>query len=201
MKRLIIGVCLSAITTLSLLLLMQYLIQGDNANITDKKNRKIADIYMSKIDVEVDLERKKPDKPESSKTPPQPTKVVSPNIPTQNNLGIQAVPLMPDLSMGNLAFTGPQLSASDGEYLPMIKVQPQYPARALSRGIEGICIVEYTVTKTGAVRDPVALECSPLFKTASVQAALKFKYKPRIENGEPVEVSGVKNQFTYKIAK
>jgi protein TonB len=201
MKRLIIGVCLSAITTLSLLLLMQYLIQGDNANIADKKNRNIADIYMSKIDIDVDIDRKKTEKPELSKAPPQSTEVESSNIPIQSDLGIHTVPLMPNLSMGKMAFTGPQLSASDGEYLPMIKVQPQYPSRALSRGIEGICIVEYTVTKTGAVRDAVALECSPLFKTASVQAALKFKYKPRIENGEPVEVFGVRNQFTYKIAK
>ena len=50
------------------------------------------------------------------------------------------------------------MSASDGEYLPIVKVAPIYPRRAQTRGITGYCIVEYTVTKSGSIRDPQPVE-------------------------------------------
>lgn len=49
--------------------------------------------------------------------------------------------------------SGMSLQASDGEYLPIVKVQAAYPRRALQRGIEGYVVVEFTVTKQGSVRD------------------------------------------------
>jgi protein TonB len=43
-------------------------------------------------------------------------------------------------------------------------------------------------------------ECdSAVFHRASVEAALRFKYKPRVIDGEAVEVHGVPNVFTYEI--
>ncbi len=40
---------------------------------------------------------------------------------------------------------------------------------------------------------------SSLFHRASIQAAMKFKYKPRVIDGQAVEVPGVQNKFTYEI--
>ena len=96
--------------------------------------------------------------------------------------------------------TGGQLS-NDGEYLPIVKVAPIYPRRAQTRGITGYCIVEYTVTTSGAIRDPRAVDCEPsgVFDKASVKASLKFKYKPRVVDGEAIEVPGVQNKFTYEL--
>jgi protein TonB len=63
--------------------------------------------------------------------------------------------------------------------------------------------VEYTVTKNGSIRDPQAVDCQPagIFERASVKAAEKFKYKPRVVDGEPIEVAGVQNKFTYTLEK
>ena len=64
--------------------------------------------------------------------------------------------------------------------------------------------MQYTVTKQGTVRDVQVIkdQCSSsLFHKASKDAATKFKYKPRIVDGQAVEVPGVKNQFTYKLEK
>ena len=89
---------------------------------------------------------------------------------------------------------------SKAEYFPVLKVQPLYPKRAQLRGIEGYCIVEYTVTKTGTTKDASAADCSSLlFESESIQAALKFKYKPRVIDGEAVEVPNVKNKFNFKL--
>src|SRR5690606_36597649 len=100
----------------------------------------------------------------------------------------------------NLDTGGFSFGAGEGEYLPIVKVAPIYPASAASRGIEGYCVVEYTVTINGSVRDVsvVEEECSSsAFRRSSVEAARKFKYKRGVVNGEAVEVTGVRNRFTY----
>ncbi|SVD91537.1 uncharacterized protein METZ01_LOCUS444391, partial [marine metagenome] len=91
---------------------------------------------------------------------------------------------------------------SDGEYLPIVKVAPIYPARAASRGLEGYVILEFTVTRAGTVRDVFVVEStSSIFERAATTAAYKFKYKPRVIDGEPVEVPGVRNKITFVLEK
>ena len=57
------------------------------------------------------------------------------------------------------------------------------------------------MTRNGSIRDPRAVDCQPsgVFESASVKAAEKFKYKPRVVDGEPIEVAGVQNKFTYEL--
>ena len=45
------------------------------------------------------------------------------------------------------------------------------------------------------------IDCQPpgVFEEASLRAALKFKYRPRVVDGLPVEVSGVRNQFVFEL--
>ena len=45
----------------------------------------------------------------------------------------------------------------------------------------------------------VEYEPSTIFNKAALAAALKFKYKPRIVNGEPIEVRGVLNKITFQL--
>lgn len=97
-----------------------------------------------------------------------------------------------------------EVDLSEGDYHSVRKVSPTYPPAALIRGLEGYCVVEYTVTTEGTVADPVVLEdqcTSPYFTEPSLEAARKFLYKPRVENGVVKAVPGVQNRFTYKIVK
>ena len=93
--------------------------------------------------------------------------------------------------------------SADGEYLPIVKVAPVYPRRALTRGIEGYVLLEFTVNSTGAVENPVVVEADPpgIFDRAAMQAALKFKYKPKVVNGEPIAVAGVRNRITFELTE
>ncbi len=90
---------------------------------------------------------------------------------------------------------------TDGDYLPIVKIAPIYPSRALERGIEGWVILEFTVSETGAVKDSVVVEYEPstIFNSAAIKASLKFKFKPRIVNGEAIEVRGVLHKITFRI--
>ncbi len=197
--RLLVGAVLAAVVTTGLLAIMEQLIHSEYVARDEKDSRKIADINMGETDIETQAQQRKPEKPEDADEPPPELEQMQMQDTAMDTEGVNVQPsLKADMSFGG----GPGLSAADGEYLPMVKVQAQYPRRALSRGIEGYCIVQYTVTKTGSTRDAVAVDCVPsgVFDRASVKAALKFKYKPRVENGEPIEVPGVKNKFTYKLA-
>ncbi|SDM02054.1 energy transducer TonB [Pseudomonas indica] len=85
-------------------------------------------------------------------------------------------------------------------YLPIAKEAPEYPDRALDKGIEGDCTVSYTVTPDGRVENPKVIgECHPLFVRPSLAAARTFRYQPRIVDGRAVAVPDVKNTFHYRI--
>jgi len=40
-----------------------------------------------------------------------------------------------------------------------------------------------------------------VFDRAAENAALKFKYKPKIVDGEPVETAGVQNKITFQLTE
>lgn len=93
------------------------------------------------------------------------------------------------------------IQIGEGDILPIFKVTPVYPLVALTKGIQGYTIVEFTVTASGATRDVRVIEAQPagVFNRVSIDAAAKFKYKPRVINGTPVEVHGVENKFIFKL--
>jgi len=107
---------------------------------------------------------------------------------------------LPNLQMGGFSI-GAKLGdygISDAEYMPIVRVVPMYPRQAAMLGIEGYVIVSFTVTATGSVRDCVIVESSnAIFNRSAVQAALKFKYKPRLVDGVAVEVHGVQTKLSY----
>ena len=94
----------------------------------------------------------------------------------------------------------PAAVADVRQYLPISKEAPAYPQRALDKGIEGDCTVEYSVTPQGKVENPkVVGNCHPMFMRPSLLAAATFRYQPRVVDGQAVSVPGVRNTFHYKI--
>ena len=196
--RVIIGAALALVVTIGLFYLMPLLIAMAETRIDDEKTAKIADITMPEREIETNLKENKPDKPDDPEEPPP--DIDQPEV-DDVEVNPDALNMSPQVSADVNIGLGSGLGGSDGEYLPIVKVAPMYPRRATSRGVEGYCTVEYTVTKTGSIKDPVAIDCQPkgYFERASVKAATKFKYKPRIIDGEAIDVSGVQNRFTYEL--
>lgn len=91
-------------------------------------------------------------------------------------------------------------AAADRQYLPITKEPPVYPQRALDSGVQGECTVSYDVDPSGRVVSPqVAGPCHPLFIRPSLNAAKRFRYRPRIVDGQAVTVHNVQNTFRYRI--
>ncbi len=196
--RLIIGIALGLLVTAGLFILMPALIETGDAKLDETEKRRIADIAMPEREITENVKEQKPEPPPEAEQPPP--DMVQPEI-TNPDVNPDALNMSPRMQVELSGLGGSGLGGSDGEYLPIVKVAPVYPRRAQSRGVEGYCIVEYTVTRSGAVRDPQPTDCQPsgYFESASVNAALKFKYKPRVVDGEPIDVAGVRNKFTYEL--
>jgi len=201
LRRLLIGVLVAVFVTLGLLWTMQYLIEIADGELDESVRGNLVDFVRLKRDESIQRRQLKPKKPPPPDQPPPepPTPKLDNLNPTAEKIAISAVPADTEIELTGGGFS---LGIGEGDYLPIVKVAPVYPQRALSRGIDGFCVVEYTVTKTGTIINPVVIESqctSSLFHRASIQAALKFKYKPRIIDGEAIDVPGVRNKFTYEI--
>jgi protein TonB len=196
LSRIFFGALLAIPVAGGLFFIMQYLIATADPEIDDEERTRLADIFMPERDIETQVKEQKPDKIEDPEEPPP--DMDTPDMDTDVDTNV--VNTAPQSSV-EIDISSSGMGASDGEYLPIVKVAPIYPRRAQTRGITGYCIVEYTVTKNGSIRDPQAVDCSPsgVFERASVKAAEKFKYKPRVVDGEPIEVAGVQNKFTFEL--
>lgn len=202
LPRLFIGLILGLFITLFLFWFMQYMIEIADGTLDENNRGSLMDFVRIKRDETPDRTKRKPEKPPPPDAPPEqpPTPQLDNLDPSAEKIAISAVPVTTEIEMTG----GFSLGVGEGDYLPIVKVAPIYPQRALTRGVEGFCVVEYTVTRQGTIRDPVVREdlcTSTLFHRASLQAALKFKYKPRVIDGEAVEVRGVQNKFTYEITE
>ena len=164
--RLAIGALLALPVAGGLFFIMQYMIAMADPDIDDKKQRKLADIHMPEREIETNLAEAKPDKPDDPEEPP-------PDLDTPDlemDMNLDAINMAPAATIDVSIAGASGISASEGDYLPIVKVAPIYPRRAQSRGIEGYCIIEYTVTKNGSIRDPQAIDCQPggMFERASL---------------------------------
>ena len=196
--RTLIGVCAAVPIALGLFFLMNSLIDRQFEQ-DEIKAQKVAEIVVPDKEIETNRKEELPEKVEDPDEPPPDMEPLD----FDTDLDMSPANMAPAVAV-NVSINASGLSSGDGEYLPIVKVAPIYPRRAQTRGITGYCIVTYTVTTTGAIRDPYVeneSDCSPkgIFERASLKAAAKFKYKPRVVDGQAIEVAGVQNKFTYEL--
>ncbi|MEM1438803.1 MAG: energy transducer TonB [Pseudomonadota bacterium] len=200
MIRYLIAIVSGALVTSSLLFLMTFLIETGESAVTEPRERQLLDFVRVRQEEVVNREERKPEKPQKPETPPPdvpppPTDDVNPDV---SGLSVRA----PSINTSTSIAAPGELSYADGEYLPIVRVAPVYPNRALSRGLEGYVDLMFTVTEAGTVKDPVVTyTTSSLFNRAATQAVLKFKYKPRVVDGKPVEVPGVETRIRFQLEK
>jgi protein TonB len=198
--RLVLAMLVAAFVTLGLFFLMQSLIQSGGSALTDAPKGSVLDFVRVKKEEAVQKKDRKPKKPPKPKEPPPdmaPPQMDAPS-PESATSGMNfGADVAADISLdGGLA-----LASGDGEFLPIVRVAAVYPRRALQRGIEGFVDVEFTVSKLGSVTNPKVTQASPagIFDQAALDATLKYKYKPRVVNGEPMEVSGVEVRVKFEL--
>lgn len=68
------------------------------------------------------------------------------------------------------------------------KTEPQYPPLAKSARIQGQVVLAAIISKSGEIENLVLVSGHPLLVPAALEAVRKWRYRPYLLNGEPVEV-------------
>ena len=184
--------------TVGLFYFMQYLIASGERLSDPVAVIRIVDATMPDIELDVveEIERPEPIEEIEQEDVDVPEKQISLDSGPSIAISRQDVDIGSDLDL-----TPASLNSTDGEHLPLVTIAPQYPTRAAQRGIEGWCLVSFTVDAIGNVIEDsiVVLDAEPpnLFDRASVRAVARFKYQPRVVDGVGVEVEGVQYVFRY----
>ena len=177
-----------------LFLLMYLMIKPGDLDLEALKNRQMIDfIRIKKDDTLNERDRKLPDKPPPPKRPPPP-EIDQPELkkmPTPM-LDIE----LPDINMPidtDGALVGGGQFLGDGGLIPLVRIAPRYPRKALIEGREGYVIVELLVDEKGSVISASVVEANPstIFNAAAIQAVLKWKFKPRVSGGVAVKQRGL----------
>ena len=177
-----------------LFLLMYLMIKPGDLDLEALKNRQMIDfIRIKKDDTLNERDRKLPDKPPPPKRPPPP-EIDQPELkkmPTPM-LDIE----LPDINMPidtDGALVGGGQFLGDGGLIPLVRIAPRYPRKALIEGREGYVIVELLVDEKGSVISASVVEAKPssIFNAAAIQAVLKWKFNPRVSGGVAVKQRGL----------
>ena len=181
--------------TFALFLFMFKLISSGGNN--NEEMEAIAGIHFGPVDIPDEVmtkNRRIPKKPPPPKDPPPPPKMqVSKMDQTQQNMPKLDLPnLDVPMSGGEGMFIG-NFAAVDkteeGDIIPIVVIRPMYPRDAAMQGLEGWVKVEFTITAIGTVKDPRVIDAKPkrIFNREAIRAILKWKFKPRVIDGVPVD--------------
>ena len=195
-----VSMLMAAGITLSLFYFMQALI-ATGADLDQRVSVvKIVDATMPEIELEVIEEIDKPEPIEDDTEVVEEVPDRQVNLSDGPSLNIERASV--DLDTG-LQLSNASISATDGDMLPLVAIAPQYPTRAAQRGIEGWCLVSFTVNGLGNVLEDtivvVDAEPSTMFDRSSIRAAGRFKFQPRVVDGQGVAVENVQYVFRYEL--
>ncbi len=195
-----ISMVMAAGITLGLFYFMQFLIATGQRLDERVTVVKIVDATMPDIELEVIEEIDKPEPIEEvvDEQPEVQEKQINMDAGPSLNIERASIEIDTGLQLSNAS-----ISATDGDFLPLVAIAPQYPTRAAQRGIEGWCLVSFTVDGQGGVVEDsiIVVDAEPpsIFDRSSTRAAVRFKFQPRVQDGIGVEVTGVQYLFRYQL--
>ncbi|NHA15654.1 energy transducer TonB [Thioalkalivibrio sp. XN279] len=191
--RFLVAIVSGVFMALLLFLLMHALIGGRDGFERPEDTGRVVDFVRVRADEIVQTrERQVPKKPPPPDKPPPPPQLQTqaPQQQVRQVLDIET----PDISVG---FTGGPVVAAgwqagdnmgDGDIIPIVRIEPSYPRDAAMKGIEGYVKVMLTILPDGSVGEARVIDANPprIFNREAVRAVLRWKFKPRIVDGQAV---------------
>lgn len=95
-----------------------------------------------------------------------------------------------------------ETAAQDFDARPIKRFPPSYPESCMDRaGPKETVLIEFDVTAAGDTANARVVETTYACLNGPALAAVKkWKYRPKIEDGEPVERTGVQTAITFELA-
>ncbi|NBB92988.1 MAG: TonB family protein [Gammaproteobacteria bacterium] len=190
--RYAVAVVIAVVVTLVTFYVMHLLISGGGGD--REQLEQPPGIRFGPVEIDETVEtrdRRRPPPPPPPEEPPPPPEMEIAQMEQQ----VQEMPQldMPDLDLSSSG-SGPFLGSmnqvdrnQEGDVIPLVRIQPQYPRDAAIAEIEGWVQIEFTIDETGSVRSPRVIDSRPprVFDRAAIRAILRWKFKPRIVDGQP----------------
>jgi len=211
--RFLVSCLFAPVITFALLLFMAGLINGKTQDYATKQDNPSFDLVINAKDESFESrERRKPKPPE-----PQQEQSVEPVAVVQNTLSNPDISMDLDIpsldlssSVSSMSISMPGIEAMDvptagnsGEMMamPLYRVQPRYPAKALRANKEGYVVLSFDINESGRVINIKVLQAEPrrLFDREAKRALKKWKYKPMVVNGQAVSQLGQKIRLDFQL--
>lgn len=149
-------------------------------------------------------------KQRNAKEPPKPKMPPVLDTPQLQQAASQKLELsMPNINSSLSSFKGDAMGSmlsgygvGDSDVIPLVEVQPRYPAQAKSRKIEGYVVVRLAISKEGSVEDVEVIDAKPkgIFEREVMRAAYRYRFKPKLADGKPVAQQATKT-FEFSLEK
>lgn len=198
MTRYAISTALALLVTFALFWTMQALISVGYTLLEGGRQLSIEFVRLRR-DTAPEQTKREPPKREKPKQAPPPPQISKSRSTLDPGAGVAAIApqINPNAALeGGIGGGG----GSDRDVVPMVRPEPEYPASAEARGIVGWVTVGFTIAKTGAVKDAVVIASRPerIFDRSALAAIRRWKYNPKIQNGQAVERPGMKITFEFR---
>ena len=209
--RLGLGLLFAIFVNLGLFTIMQAMTSSNNLDRNMTEEIRLLDFVRVKKDTSTETKKRElPDKPKPPETMPPPPSMTPPTkqvkAPTPK-IAVPNIKVPLNIAGGPYigAFSAAPVTASVLNYAqvaPLVRIPPRYPRSASRRNIEGVVKVAFTITADGRVENPKVLSASPpgMFDKAAIKAIKKWKFNPKIVDGQAVEQSAAQ-EITFKLAK
>jgi protein TonB len=92
------------------------------------------------------------------------------------------------------------LKVSSGTVAGMALSQPTpvYPPIAKAAHVQGVVVLHAIISKQGTIENLSVISGPPMLTTSAVDAVRRWRYRPYLLNGDPVEVETTINvNFTF----
>jgi protein TonB len=198
--RLIIGVPIAAVVTFLLFMLMQRLIFTEEVRPEEAGEELRISIREDVEEVDVRQRELTPDDVEDVEPPPPPPQIERQAAEQPSEDLSTIVGEIPEFENPQLTGADVSFNVSDRDAQPLVRIPPQYPPRAAERGIEGTCQFTFDVTPDGTPTNIQIMQCdSSLFERASIRAVERWRYEPKIVDGNAVWRRGVVSSFDFQL--
>ncbi|MEM9314427.1 MAG: TonB family protein [Pseudomonadota bacterium] len=93
------------------------------------------------------------------------------------------------------------ITAGTNMVVPYLKLQPEYPSRAIARGIQGFVDLAFDITAAGTTSNIRIIEAQPegVFERAAIRALEKWKYKVPVVDGTPQGQVDMMTRLTFQL--
>ncbi len=198
-RRFVFAIGLAMLTTFGLFWVMQALI-GVSGELKEGGAPFSVDFVRIRRDTAPEMKKREPPKREKPEQPPPPPEMnLAKNIKPGEAVG-EIVPMV-DTALELERTTSLGAGGGDRDVVPLVRVDPDYPARARQRGIEGYVDLEFTIGPVGTVENVRVIAANPpaVFDRAALRAVRRWRYNPQVVEGVAVAREGVRVRLRFKL--